>query len=361
MAFRVDRSELKPIRRLDDGRVIVDARLTRTGVFIYHRADGSEFREWRPPEEVFAQESMDSFAFAPVTDDHPRDMVTAKNAKKLAVGTVGESVKQDGEYVAAPLTVFDAATVAKMDAGKVELSCGYFADVIVESGVTPQGEKYDAIQRNIRGNHVALVDRGRAGPNVRVRMDSTSAVMDSLSPQFILDDPESQQKMDELKEKLAEAYAQLAQLQAKADAAQKELDNSQKVAAEAQAKADSLQAELDAEKKARKDDAEAAKAEVKARIALELEAEQVLKGDSVTDLSDREIREKVAQKLGVEIGEGKTDAYVAAAYDIAMAKFKKAPAKKEPKADAIDASKNDAYDARAKMIQENLNAVNGAE
>lgn len=62
-----------------------------------------------------------------------------------------------------------------MDNGKKELSCGYVADCIEESG-TYNGEKYDVRQTNIRYNHVALVERGRAGHSVRLKLDSLDSI-----------------------------------------------------------------------------------------------------------------------------------------------------------------------------------------
>ena len=147
---------------------------------MYRNADGSTRREYRPQEEVAKADSLESFQFVPFVDDHPdAGTVNATNARKYTVGTVGESVHFDAEsrHVIAPIIVHDAATVEKMERGKVQLSCGYVCDVVHEAGVSPDGEHYDAIQRNIRGNHVALVSTGRAGPEARVRMDSDDAAM----------------------------------------------------------------------------------------------------------------------------------------------------------------------------------------
>jgi hypothetical protein len=186
MAFRLDFGSLRPAKRLGDGRLRVDGLLTRTGVFRYKNSDGTERREYRPAEEVFNKDSLASFEMVPVTDDHPPVSVDANNARKFAVGSVGESVRQDGDFVAAGLVVYDAGTVAKMNAGKVQLSCGYTVDLDDTPGVTPDGELYDAKQTNIRGNHVAIVDIARAGEAARVRMDAAdgadTAVMSDPAP-----------------------------------------------------------------------------------------------------------------------------------------------------------------------------------
>ena len=149
------------------------ARLTRTGVFLYRNADGTERRELRLPEEVFAPPALASLAGAPVTVGH-QGFVTPENYKALAVGHVGDNVKPSGEYAEAKVYVGDGAALKAVQAKDlVEVSCGY--ECILEP--TPgehAGQKYDGIQRSIRYNHVALghKDWGRAGNNVRLLTDS---------------------------------------------------------------------------------------------------------------------------------------------------------------------------------------------
>lgn len=168
--FRSDLGTLRPVERLPDGRVRVDALLTRSGIFRYTADDGSERLELRPDDEVFRPQSMRSFAVVPLTDDHPPEMLTARTAKQFAVGSTGDTIVRDDNHVRGSIGVFDADTIAKMDAGKLEISCGYTCDLEDAPGVHPVYGPYHAIQRNIVGNHVALVDQGRAG-SARVRMD----------------------------------------------------------------------------------------------------------------------------------------------------------------------------------------------
>jgi hypothetical protein len=81
----------------------------------------------------------------------------------------------DGEFVATTIVVENADAIRAVEQGKRELSCGYECELEEKPGVTADGQRYDAIQRNIRGNHVALVTKGRAGPDVRLRMDANDA------------------------------------------------------------------------------------------------------------------------------------------------------------------------------------------
>ena len=153
--------------------MVAEARLTRTGVFTYRNADGLSRREYRPPTEVHDSKSLASFRMVPLTNGHPPTMITAQNARQYAVGAVGENVRRDGDFVVAPIAVHDAATIAAMDAGKTQVSCGYDCDLVETPGVTPNGEHYDAMQTHIVGNHLAVaIDNARAGKDAAVRMDA---------------------------------------------------------------------------------------------------------------------------------------------------------------------------------------------
>ena len=169
----------KPVR-LPNGFLRADGYLTRTGIFVYRDAAGNRIRELRVPEEVMDRRTLDSFALVPVTNDHPPELLTADNAKQYAVGAVSEAVVPEGDKVRASLMITDAETIADIEAGKSELSCGYTADVVQESGIW-NGQRYDARQTNIRGNHVAIVDVGRAGPLCALRMDAAVGAAEEIT------------------------------------------------------------------------------------------------------------------------------------------------------------------------------------
>lgn len=174
---RVDIGTLAaPVKRAD-GTIVVDARLSRSGIYTYRKADGSETREYRPEQNVSDPHSLASFVGRPVTNDHPPGMLDASNAKLFAVGAVLDSPHFDGQYVQAKISIYDAATIAQMEAGKRQVSCGYECDLDETPGVTPDGHRYDAIQTNIVGNHVAIVQDGRAGAGASVRMDASYMIV----------------------------------------------------------------------------------------------------------------------------------------------------------------------------------------
>jgi hypothetical protein len=168
-----DRMTMDAPRRTADGYLVAEAKFARSGLYDYAgsevgKPDKTRVIVYRPEEEVFAEDAMASFAHRPLTNDHPADNVTAENWKRQAVGFTDGRVARDGDFVVVPMMVTDAETIKAVDDGKRELSAGYTCDLDFVDGETPEGKKYDAVMRNIRGNHIAIVDRGRAGSECRI-------------------------------------------------------------------------------------------------------------------------------------------------------------------------------------------------
>lgn len=169
--LRFDKSSVSP-----SGQLIVDAKPTRVGVFVYvvdTDAGPLEIRELRPPEEVFAEESLASMRGVTLVKGHPA-FINADNWKYFAVGHAADDVREDGDFVAVTLRVNQGdaigSVVTKADC---ELSCAYTADLEPTPGEY-NGEPYDVIQRNIRYNHIGMgpIDWGRGGNDVRIYLDS---------------------------------------------------------------------------------------------------------------------------------------------------------------------------------------------
>lgn len=157
----------------EDGYLKGRAIATNVGVFAYLTEDGVQY-ELRPPEEVFHPDSVATLKGIPMTNDHPSVRVTSENSKKLSVGFTGD-VRQDQYHLAPALTITDEEAVLDVQAGKKALSCGYTLDLEFTSG-TWMGVHYDAIQRNIRYNHLAIVPKGRAGDAAKMKLDSADPV-----------------------------------------------------------------------------------------------------------------------------------------------------------------------------------------
>ena len=155
------------------GFVTATARVARTGIQQYRGnelglIDVDVVNVWRPDTEVMEKSSMWSFAHKPITDNHPPELVDSTNVQKHFRGITGGEIARDGEFITVPLSLMDASLIDAVDSGKRELSAGYTCDIEFVDGVTPDGDTYNAIQRNIRVNHIAVVDRGRAGHQCRL-------------------------------------------------------------------------------------------------------------------------------------------------------------------------------------------------
>lgn len=391
MARRFDRGEFRTPVVTEAGFLRADAYVTRAGVFDYRDSQGKIKRELRHPTEVFAPESLASLSMVPLTLEHPEaGCVTADTARALTVGHIGDTVEQDGALVRSPVLVTDGAAVkAVIEGTHRETSCGYTADVDETPGVY-NGEPYDAAQKNIRYNHVALVAKGRAGPDVRVRLDSDSMAQVENSPtaqpahgapmlkkvkrndvtieleekdaqvlEMVLAQIDAQissttQQMDGLKQKLADAMKSGAEAQA----ASTEKDN--KIAA-TEAKADALTADLTKTKAAlaAATDPKATRDRVTARVSLERQASRILGAATKLDaLDDLEIKKQVIVKVSPETKlDGKIDAYIDARFDAAVeSAAKDNPALLELRVDANEIhadSGDDISKAHAAMIERN--------
>lgn len=147
--------------------------ITNIGVFEYKNADGSVRRELRLPEEVFNDESLESLKMKPISNSHPAEMIIdSENIKDHQVGQLGENITIDGIHISIPMVITDKSTIQDIkNNGKRALSAGYSAFIEDKSG-TYLGIPYDVIQRRIRYNHAAIVNRGRAGDAAVLKLDS---------------------------------------------------------------------------------------------------------------------------------------------------------------------------------------------
>lgn len=169
-----DRATMSGTWQHKDGYLIAEAFAVRTGIQLYAgsevgKPNMSVVRVYRPEDEVRHADSLRTFSHAPVTLGHPKEDVTAENWRDLARGEVSTEAEWKDGKIKLPLIVKDAQAISAINDGSArELSAGYACQLEFVDGVTPQGEKYDAVQRNIRINHLALVPAGRAGAECRV-------------------------------------------------------------------------------------------------------------------------------------------------------------------------------------------------
>jgi hypothetical protein len=176
--WRFDRGAISPNwEKTPDGFLRVHGTFSRTGCLSYKRADGSTQVEYRPEGEVAHRDSILSLGGLPVTLEHPPELLTPANTRQYQRGSTGTEVKYDNGFVKGVVILTDAELIAAVERGDArELSIGYRVQIDRTPGVTATGEHYDAIQRRIVGNHLAVTREGRSGSEVRLHMDSAFSI-----------------------------------------------------------------------------------------------------------------------------------------------------------------------------------------
>lgn len=374
---RFDQSQLAGSQRTPQGFLKAPlSNLTRIGVLKYRTADGKIRRELRHPEDVFHPDSLATLSMAPLTNEHPEGAVTPDNVKKLSIGSVGQNISHDDTFVQGDVIVMEKDSIGEVEAGdKVELSTGYTCKLEEAPGIY-EGEEYDVRQRNIVYNHVCITKLGRAGPEVRLRLDSQDAIQltKEIEMEKITINGVEYECSPELKKALEAQMAQATQ--ASQDAATKmaeEVKAKEAATAKAdeagskvevvQAKADELQAKVDSleEKvKTRMDSNVFAKA-VQERVALEKVAAHVLKKDSseFASISDVDLKKQVITAKSKADLTGKSDVYIAARFDSiaeeATEEIKNVETVQKAFESRFDSRKNDSDAAKERQRQRTLN------
>lgn len=299
--------------------------LSKVGVFPYSGAqigaDPSKiYQVLRPEEELSNPEALESFKLLPFIDDH--EMLGSSAAgltpaeKKGVEGVIGEEVYFKDGIVYANIKVFSEHLGDLIEAGKKQLSAGYRCMYEMASGVW-NGIPYDAIQRNIRGNHLALVDEGRMGKEV--------AVLDKFTFDTIFNKEELQMTKEALDAKAAmdarfEKICDWAEKKIAQDEAEEEKKKDKETEDEAKRikgldeekdeeseKAEDESEEEEEKKKDKKEGMDAAKLEA----AMDARLEKFRK-DTMVEISARnELAEKLSKHIGTFDHSEKTLAEVA--------------------------------------------------
>ena len=147
--------------------ICTDAILARTGKQSYTKdelfqdGDNTEVNVDRPYDEVMNAKTIASFENKPITFDHPDEDVNVGNYKDYAIGYVrdvhqGKTDKGE-DVILGNLVITDQDAINAIEQGDhTDLSCGYDCDIRDDGN-----GNYS--QTNIRGNHLALCEQGRAG------------------------------------------------------------------------------------------------------------------------------------------------------------------------------------------------------
>ena len=167
--IRLDSLPVNSTYFTEEGYLVDHPVLTSIGIFEYTNADGSIRRELRLPEEVFKPESLKTYKGKPIIITHDAGLITKDNVGQEAIGTILSEGYQDGDDVRAEIIIHDTDEMKSV--GLKELSLGYNLTLDETPGVW-EGKPYDAVQRDITINHLALVLQARAGDQARLNIDS---------------------------------------------------------------------------------------------------------------------------------------------------------------------------------------------
>ena len=343
ISCRYDFSPIEKYELTPEGYLRAWASIARTGIQHYTDSDGSIRREYRPETEVASPESLASFAGKAITSEHPPVLLDSENTKDYQVGFSGTEVVYDNGFVKAVMTITDEDTIKRIMKGDArEVSAGYRVNYDPTPGVTENGEHYDGIQKEIIGNHIAVVRRGRAGPQVKLHLDRQDAADPSLisntgdhlmTAKVVFDGAEfevtesvalaitkeredAKMSYEDMKKKYDELQAAADSMKSEMDAMEKEMKGKMD-AAEGRADAlaehvEELKGELAAAKEINLDSM------VEERLALIEKAKPVL--DAAYEFSGKEAREVMVDAIKAVRGDSvdlaeKSDDYVQAMFD----------------------------------------------
>ena len=340
--IRYDRYERGGLRRpskTPQGFLRVDGIASRSGVFEYPNDDGSIRRELRLDEEVFAPKALDGYEGAPLTDGHPPVPITTANVKQYEVGTVTSPARRDGSFVATSIVIKDPKVISKVERGDTGLSAGYAIDLDETPGNHPVFGRYDAIQRNIVINHLAVGVQPRAGNAARIRMDGVALEIDpqdhttESAPMAKIETDEQvrslQLQLDEATKLASERKDALDTAVTEAETAKANVvtltNENSDLRTQIASAATTLETEAIVREKTRADAAEAKvsrfdetfRTAVAARSKLERNAAVVLGVVRMDDLSDREIQATVIKRLDsqADTSAAVSDAFMAGRFE----------------------------------------------
>lgn len=299
--------------RTPEGYLCVKGIAARTGVYQYVSTEldlpgpARIVNVYRPPEEVFAPESMASYIDKDVTNDHPSDLVNSTTFREVSVGHV-RGVERDGDNLIVDMIIKDQSAIDEIESGKAELSPGYTAEYVEEPGQAPDGTLYELVQRDIKINHNAVVNAARAGKVARI-FDHKPKGVPMAQRKVFLDSKKSRSITvdEEVALVVEDAIGTL----------QKTLDEANERADKAEAAKDEAEEKVAEAKKSTSD------AAIGERVKLTLDtiasATKIVKNfDSKGLVSPLEIkRAALAQLKPTRDWAGKSEAYITAAYDSA--------------------------------------------
>ena len=188
--YAMDFQSLTTARHKDNnGHLIVDRTcITKAAINPYR---GKEIPNWQAlgldPNKVYMllrcptelQRALPTFQGLQLLERHT-PVSSEEPEKDSTVGSIGTVVEMDGDNVYSSLRVYDQNAIDLIESEKLnQLSAGYAYTADMTSGEW-NGEHYDGVMRNIHGNHVALVERGRIGEDAIIADEMPNEIEEFL-------------------------------------------------------------------------------------------------------------------------------------------------------------------------------------
>lgn len=208
--MKIQDKQTSPKFTLDDnGYLVTTAKLARIGAMQYlgeeiGKESGKVYDVHVDPDDLFNDATIKSFENMPVTIEHPTEMyVDANNWQELAVGHISNIRKDEtGEFLIGDVVVNSPKAIKIIQDGKIEVSCGYDADLIDADGKIKKA--------NIKGNHLAIVNEGRCGDKCKLG-DRKPSIMSILNKLFADKKAKNKVKLGDAKKRLVDAKGELTQ------------------------------------------------------------------------------------------------------------------------------------------------------
>lgn len=249
--YAMDFQSLTTVRHIDsNGHLIVDRTcITKAAINPYR---GQEIPNWQAlgldPNKVYMllrcptelQRALPTFQGLQLLERHT-PVSSEEPEKDSTVGSIGTVVEMDGDNVYSSLRVYDQNAIDLIESEKLnQLSAGYAYTADMTGGEW-NGEHYDGVMRNIHGNHVALVERGRIGKDAIIADEMPNEIEEFLMSKKIalkkgsLSKLQEQLGMDsaeELKKTIIAVVGQLAHDEDKEEKEAEDEDDEKKTDAE---------------------------------------------------------------------------------------------------------------------------------
>ena len=300
-----------------NGYVFVNKRpISKVGIFEYLGSSiGAEdpdriYKVYRPAEELSNKETIDSFKLLPFIDDHEMLGTDATPAEEKGIqGTTGEDVYFDYDTLYGNFKIYSNSLNNSIENGKKDVSLGYKCKYKFETG-SFNGEVYDAIQTDLRGNHIALVDNGRMGKEVSV-CDSAIITFDNndiTTGEIPIMNDELLKALEEMMKPIMEKINELSEKIDSKEVVEEETEDECKEVEDSEVNEEKKAVDIEEEKKAMAQDAMdakiALKEEFKSRDKLASEISKVVGSFDHLDMDFKEVVSYGLKKLDIKADKG---------------------------------------------------------